>query len=568
MTIASVFEHAKRELRTLFIEPNYFLSLPQDVVLEICHWLEIRDILILRCVDRNFYALTHEAIIWKRLLTSSSTPLPPMPPTNLHTLDNLSAAFCEQTLKRAYRAELEWNHGLNLPVYHSFDASCFVQSIALLPGGKYSVVVAREPSNGLYYLVLWEVDRLDSSRRFCAIARTVLSGPATELQAQYMIVDDAKCIVVALDTRDANQSGNTFQILGISLESIEHFSVAVDFGLREFEDYPNIQPFYVLHRRRHQSMITSLTLETIHGKPCVAFVRNGTEIMMQNISSGRRVGFAPINPFTQDLDNALPLPLTCSVKSITILSAQKLIFVVREVVPTEESACQIPPRYLFEFYQLPRSASEPRRRLPLFHSVEQNVKLDFVQVFTTRMTPTNPFDSSFTTSTITQQKPPSILIRGGVSVASQSLQAPMCYVRQLHPVPLDPYEPAFAGNINYRYLPDQAPTGYYWRADEFPSARPLSVYGGITRSFWVMGPDGKEAPEVCGLVRFSKENGADGSILDNPARHLQTIPLPGVLLEDLQRGPSTIAFDEGSSRLCIATAHNSCMHVVDFTHLY
>ena len=90
-------------------------------------------------VDRTFFLLTHEAVIWKRFLERMRTPIPPLRPTFRYSFQ-VTDFEAEQLVTRAISLEDNWR--LDCPqakVRRVVDAHHRVLDMCLLPGGKFLV---------------------------------------------------------------------------------------------------------------------------------------------------------------------------------------------------------------------------------------------------------------------------------------------------------------------------------------------------------------------------------------------------------------------------------------------
>jgi hypothetical protein len=152
-------------------------------------------------VNKRLYALTHESVIWKRLLRCMNIPLPPLPPTSRHSIAALNNLEVERLLIRAVslKKNFQWVkpepfYALGVQAFHR------IQSMVILPGGKYLVASVKDDIRDCYAIMIFVLDyRIGGA---LAIAKTTTPTKAYNLQAKYMAYQDQKGIMVSYSLRD------------------------------------------------------------------------------------------------------------------------------------------------------------------------------------------------------------------------------------------------------------------------------------------------------------------------------------------------------------------------------
>ena len=155
-------------------------------------------LLIFFQVNKAFYFLTHEPVIWKRFLERMNLPVPPMRPTFLYSHHGTDYEI-EQMVTRAISLDDNWKaikpsiYTRNiLPVHHK------VQDMFILPGGKYLVASVRDDDGYRYHIMLYALDHPQGHR---AIARFPIEVKAYHLYARYMKFKGKSGIIITYATR-------------------------------------------------------------------------------------------------------------------------------------------------------------------------------------------------------------------------------------------------------------------------------------------------------------------------------------------------------------------------------
>ncbi|KAJ6520192.1 hypothetical protein C8R45DRAFT_52401 [Mycena sanguinolenta] len=351
----------------------YIQRLPFDIFIDqIFVYLHIEDIICLRRVDRTFFLLTHEPVIWKRFLERMRTPIPPLRPTFRYSLE-VTDFEAEQLVSRAISLEDNWRRDdprvknrQVLEVHHR------VAEMRLLPGGKFLVASLRDSSSHRYYITLFCLDHPKGNR---AVARVPTLSKAYDLQAKYMKYNGAHGIMIAYTRRrfrngeqcdiDPSAYHDTdavdppfpflYETLGlhVSLETLE--------SLVDPRIYPgseklynlalaNGPPFLQVSLFESETRITSLTLFELNGKAHVAFVQQPRRIVFIDLASG------VVSPLLMHSYNNFPTKAH-QVRTIRVLPEQNDVIVIRTVV-AEESPGHPLVQHVVEMFHIPTTAGD------------------------------------------------------------------------------------------------------------------------------------------------------------------------------------------------------------------
>ncbi|GLB43621.1 hypothetical protein LshimejAT787_1401330 [Lyophyllum shimeji] len=195
--------------------PNFLLSrfkrsspccihrLPLDIFVDhIFVYLCVEDIMCLRRVNKAFFLLTHEPVIWKRFLSHLNVPLPPLRPTFRYALEATDFEV-EQLVSRAVSLEDNWRQPHPRPTSSIvFDTHYHVLDMKLLPGGKYLVASVRDAYR--FFIVLYCLDHPKGPH---ALARFATQMKAFNLQAKYMTFQGKPVIMIAYVRRSFHDGG-------------------------------------------------------------------------------------------------------------------------------------------------------------------------------------------------------------------------------------------------------------------------------------------------------------------------------------------------------------------------
>lgn len=346
----------------------YIQRLSFDILLDhIFIYLDVEDIMCIRRVDRTFYLLTNEPIIWKRFLERMKTPIPPLRPTFRYSLQATDFE-AEQLVSRAISLEDNWRQDEpRVKVRRTMDAHHRVLDMSLLPGGKFLIASVRDLASHRYYITLFSLDHPKGNR---AVARVPTISKAYDLQAKYMKYNGTHGIMVAY-TRRTFKRGEQCDIdpsayhdtdavdppfpflyeslcLHVSLDALEEL---VDPRIRPGSAaFFNIAvnrppPFLQVSSFESDTRITSLTLFELDDKAHVAFVQQPRRIVFIDLASG------VLSPML--IDNYENFPEDAhQIRTIRVLPAQKDVVLIRTVV-SEETPEHPLTEHLAEMFHIP-----------------------------------------------------------------------------------------------------------------------------------------------------------------------------------------------------------------------
>ncbi|KAH9926374.1 uncharacterized protein B0H18DRAFT_1166294 [Fomitopsis serialis] len=291
-----------------------------DVLIMIFSYLDVRDVVALRQVNKFFHDISHHSIIWKRFLRQSDVPIPPLPPTSRHSLPHLSGLEAERLLLRSVSLQRTWTS--RDPSYidsWAFNANYTVFSMATVPGGQYLIAsVGNCIGNGErftdYSLVIYAMDHPHGGGH--AIARTRTHTKAYHLKARYTTIRGRHSIAIAYVRRDwgrrserenPNPSVDVSEFSGdheidpptpikyecvaleVPLECLELLSdPRLTPGTPEWKAHANAQPkpFRYLAIIRTRSQLMYPDIDELFGKPYLAVLKRPNSIVFQNLEGG------------------------------------------------------------------------------------------------------------------------------------------------------------------------------------------------------------------------------------------------------------------------------------------
>jgi hypothetical protein len=151
-------------------------------------------------VSKLHYALSHEAVIWKRLLFQTEAMLPPLPPTVRYSLNGLNGLEAERLLVRALSVDQNWR----APVPRTFrarsvEAWADVHHMCAVPGGQYFFTSECARGGGHWRIMLYYLDHCTGAAQ--PVGRLPTGEKAFNLQAKYMTVDGVAGIVLSYEVR-------------------------------------------------------------------------------------------------------------------------------------------------------------------------------------------------------------------------------------------------------------------------------------------------------------------------------------------------------------------------------
>ncbi|KAF9225302.1 hypothetical protein BS17DRAFT_750946 [Gyrodon lividus] len=169
-------------------------ALSDDVLMEVFTYLDVEDILSLRQVSKLYYNLTHQGIIWKNFLKRIGPSAPQLPPSHRHSPRFLTSFEAERLVTRAISLHMNWVSPNPRPLSrNAFQIHRLIQSMVILPGGKYMVASVCNVAKTHYSLVVFALDHRIGG--IVPLAETPVKQKAYNIQAKYMNIDGTPSIV-------------------------------------------------------------------------------------------------------------------------------------------------------------------------------------------------------------------------------------------------------------------------------------------------------------------------------------------------------------------------------------
>ncbi|KAK0192401.1 hypothetical protein F5146DRAFT_1190248 [Armillaria mellea] len=160
-------------------------ALPPEILLELVFpLLSLCDLLALRAVDKSFFYITHDFVVWRRMAKKFRFPLPLIHPPFQHT--PARDYHLERALIRAHSLETNWKIGPCIRFTYLIETPAEkVLEVALLPGGKYLIASMADINDCQYYLAVFDVDETPEHRNNL-LAKIPLPSRAYQLRARFM----------------------------------------------------------------------------------------------------------------------------------------------------------------------------------------------------------------------------------------------------------------------------------------------------------------------------------------------------------------------------------------------
>ncbi|KAI0086203.1 hypothetical protein BDY19DRAFT_961855 [Irpex rosettiformis] len=329
---------------------NWLDFLSNDILVDaIFIYLDIKDILRLRRVSKLYYHLTHHTVVWKRLLRWSELPLPPLPPTSRHSLQNLTGLEAERLLTRAHSLDKIWCwRKPNLFDSWKFNAHHYVAHMVLLPGSQYLVATVSDFTRKDWSLVVYS---LDSRWNVIPIARIPTTTKGYNLQAKYLTINGVHGITIAYVRRDWRRRRDGKRGINVSEYSgehnidapypLKHECIAYHVPLTALEDLCDARfvpgsrafieharklppPFTRVARIRTSKPLGTLSLDDFVGQPHLTLIKYSNEIIFKPLNGGPTsvLNLIPYPDFTHDPHR---------IKAVRPLPQQQQILIVREI---------------------------------------------------------------------------------------------------------------------------------------------------------------------------------------------------------------------------------------------
>ncbi|KAI0077438.1 hypothetical protein K474DRAFT_1771767 [Panus rudis PR-1116 ss-1] len=373
---------ASSVIPTRWRRPPSLDRLSNDVLIDgVFRYLNVEDILRLRRVSKLYYYLTHEPVIWKRMLRWLRLPFPPLPPSTRYTLENLSNLETERLITRALSLEKTWlskrlSEGANIPRWE-FDTHRLVDTMFPLPGGHYLIASTRNPLHTKYNVTVFSLD----NRYGGAVALVDLEIPTKAIQfyAKYGTHHGKRGIYIAYICRNYRRKSDRGRV-NISLYSPEYevdspvkivyectvvhvaFSTLEVLGAceylpasKEYIEFAQKQgaPFREVHYMKSRSRYSCLSIDDIGGELFLVVAHMPNRIMFKNL--GRKQIFTLTLPVVPELRD-----LTHTIVASRVLAIQRQIMVLRQITETVTEGGQPLHITTMELYNIPYSTTDER----------------------------------------------------------------------------------------------------------------------------------------------------------------------------------------------------------------
>ncbi|KAI6048065.1 hypothetical protein EDC04DRAFT_51039 [Pisolithus marmoratus] len=348
-------------------------ALSDDVLIEVFSYLDVEDIMSLRSVNKLYYNLTHQGIIWKRFLKRIGPNAPQLPPSSRYSSRFLTSFEAERLVVRAITLDMNWVSSRPSTLFRkSFLAHRLVQSMVVLPGGKYMVASVSNWAKNLYSLCVFALDHRVGG--IVPLAETPVKQKAYNIRAKYMTVDGNPSIVIAYVRRKkfgriSNESSRNVDpsiyheirnnprlkidppiplqyvcsCIQISLDALDALAdPRLDRGSSEFFEFAGSQPppFRLLSVLRSSSEFGVVDLTIIDDIPTLAVVKGSETIVFKQLTG---MGSVTTMVCAREEMNSTLMYRICNIR---ILPHQREILVIRaitDITPTATSDPRRPP---------------------------------------------------------------------------------------------------------------------------------------------------------------------------------------------------------------------------------
>ncbi|KAI0937436.1 hypothetical protein AcV5_005347 [Taiwanofungus camphoratus] len=569
-------------------------------------YLDVFEILRLRQVSKLYYYLTHHAALWKRLLLWTDVPLPPLPPTTRHSLQNLNGMETERLLLRAISLDRSWKS--NEPKYlydWSFNAHHDVLSMVLLPGGQYLVASVADRVQKHYAIVVFAMDHRTAGA--VPLAKTPTTTKAFHLQAKYMTIKEERGIVISYVRRDYKHFRDRRKgpfapgAIDISKYSPDHdvdLQVPVKYecvtlhvslyslevlsdprfvpGSAEFLQHARAQPrpFRIIAVIRTRSPLGPPTLDEVFGSPYLAIVKRPNSIMFKNLNGGAvstlTCSPSPVHPNEPHF-----------IMAIRLLPLQNLVLVVRRVnLPPSQSQRFV--GYIEFYHAIPSGAiatTSQHDTLDARAVMEPDFHIASVQI-SDHGIPTLQDDSVNPNLYNVDQPPaPRPISIFATTVDHDFIFRYTIFPRRVeHVLPPTPPSARSWSKTPRDYARTYATWSYdvmsipLWKAYHGAKDRELRIIPGSLRAiaYEVPRKDIREAPPILSIYRYYDiASGSFEAALNDPTTNgelrgtkvMKEFDVPAhVDLSSVQ----AMAWDETIGRLCISSLNSTRLYVLDF----
>ncbi|KAF8499521.1 hypothetical protein JB92DRAFT_3099263 [Gautieria morchelliformis] len=566
-------------------------SLPEDIILQICFWLSVSDILSLRSANKAIYGFTQNSSVWLSLLRRLTIALPPAQPVFPGSLGYNSRLTLEFFVSRALKLEQNWRDYNPLPSHYRFNGHHRVLSMRCLPGGKHMVTVSQDPETNQESVVVWDMSFRDR-RNHIAIAMLNSETPVQKLHARYASTDDHISLFVAF-TRPPEEGRTVITAAFVPVETLHTLS-SLSPGSSDFLEYSRVDPnpFTRVLDTRTRYPVGALSLSDINGCPLLAVVHRPRTVVFFDLRSGTRalIKLAAVSGYPQ---------WRHSIWDIKILSSQEQVLVIRVLIGEVDMMDTNP--LVFEIYDIPTGETEVENAIPLErklileHSVDGFFVSDGDASWNYRIhsSPDVPMLHK-----LSKCPPPPISI-------FVTTKAPRGFIHfvMLPEVINDGLTSSSTDVTEYIYrLPLGPRAQYEWDEEEQAVILPGAYHSVV----WMRSPR-RQPPEGRAIIRlavyrtegytFSDSmdtghtslsatgsereynhnsdddtmgvdlgHGANGQLGEHPRKRAMKYPVvPVEVARAMRNGTRCLQFDEWLGRLCIATTEDNFIQVLDWS---
>ncbi|KAF8583765.1 hypothetical protein K439DRAFT_1634093 [Ramaria rubella] len=576
--------------------------MPQDVFVNICEWLSVRDILALRMANKCIAKSTRQSSIWVSLLRRLRVPLPILPATSRYQFGEILPSTYEWLMRRALYLEQNWRRTNPVGAHSRFQTHGRTIVMKMLPGGKYMVTVVKNPAS--FSLVIWDLDVVGAR---VALIHAASNTPFLKLEVNYATVKNAnsahrlRCIVIAYakppitEETEAGDKGTQVQVVSVPLIVLEEMADRrKDGGLfRTAEDSLEIG-YRVIHESWTSCDVGQLALDSFNGELVLLVVHRPRALTFHYVTSYKHGNLllGPVRPFEA---------LKQSIWAVKLLPSQNSVLVSRVLV--EHGVNMDSTLFVLDIFLLPGPGSAYKHPMTMGRQLISGMRVDgfyFSNLesswFASLHDPEGLLPAPCT------REPPPI----SIFITTKEPRGVIHCLLLPQPVPYEFLELPFGrGTIpHYAYsLPMIQLEKFNW-GDDY--ARPVIIPGAY-RSIIFMRPhirpelqeagtaaaaaNGMEVLRFCAHATRAEEyekyatprttghfHTEDGMDVDDDTntmvlsdentgirkRSMRIPETPNELAWSMMHGTTAVAWDESVGKLCIATVQDTDVHVLDF----
>ena len=198
-------------------------------------------------VNKHFERVSRHAAVWKRLLRRLELPLPHLP----CAISALSATQTEQVIRRAISVDRHWAPRPRA-VGVALDSYDKPYIIKFAPGGRYIVAATRNVRDGVYGVVIWDLETPNTPTALVRYqTRTLLSSLLTKWM---MLEKEQGLAIVMLRPLDGTSTikKTEVHVVHISLDDLHRLSADVML---------DTLPFKEVHTHKNRCQIAQIILE-------------------------------------------------------------------------------------------------------------------------------------------------------------------------------------------------------------------------------------------------------------------------------------------------------------------